>query len=681
MILYPFQREAKEAVLRHWESGRGAALVSLPTGSGKTIVFSDILRSTLEKSAKRGLVLVHRDELLRQGMEKLRLIWPEARLSTVEAGYQNYSGQVTLGSVMSVVRHLERLPPIEEVVTDEAHHAPAKSWLKIYQQVQLLNPGWRHLGVTATPIRAKGSSDLEAIFGKPVYVKSIFELIVQGYLSPLKGLEVRTEVSVEDVRVSGGDFVAEELSRAINTRDRNRLVVENYLELASGRKALVFAADLAHARDLTEMFKAYGASAGSISGDTPPHIRRSMLQSLRDGALKVVVNCMVFTEGFDEPSLDAILVARPTRSLGLYCQMIGRGLRPYPGKKDCLFIDFVDNSRRHRLISMQDLLLFYRTRQTEKRLADMLGRRLEEERRKSLGQRGARGSFIDLSPTKLPLLVSLENLSSTVKEIDLFGLDAFAWKKFGSSHYVHVTGDLSLTIKPDGDGYLLFAVFPKEGLFAPLSDAPGDFDLAYGCGNAYLFDYGDRYLATRGGEWRLEEPSAGQKGLFERISGELSRLSQGRIKFPRPVYTKGEYSVAITAAQAEKIMFSGKKITGPEARELIQQRVQKKVAEEIPITIKSSSNSTLEAALRRAVATFSEAKDGDFRIFLKRLLCENQIFLDGNTLKIGHAGFPHSITQRQLAAAREAIARELRLYAPEADVVFSRFPAGEPEWS
>src|SRR5439155_18258929 len=250
MILYPFQREAKEAVLRHWEKGNRAALVSLPTGSGKTIVFSDILQSSLSASNDKGLVLVHRDELLRQAIEKLNFVWPEVKVSTVNAASSNFAGQITIASVMSIVRRLDKIPCIDKVVTDEAHHAPASSWLKIYKRLGEVLPDWQHLGVTATPIRTKGTSDIEAIFGKPVYVKSIFELIVEGYLSPLKGLEVKTEISVEDCGVQGGDFIAEELSRVINTKERNRLVVENYLQLAAERKALVFAAYLKNAMKL-----------------------------------------------------------------------------------------------------------------------------------------------------------------------------------------------------------------------------------------------------------------------------------------------------------------------------------------------------------------------------------------------------------------------------------------------
>src|SRR5439155_25001603 len=136
---------------------------------------------------------------LRQAIDKLHFVWPGVKVSSVDAVSTNFAGQVTVASVMSIVRHLNKIPRIHKVVTDEAHHAPASSWLKIYKQIGELLPDWQHLGVTATPIRTNGASDLEAIFGKPVYVKSIFELIVEGYLSPLKGLEVITEISVEDV--------------------------------------------------------------------------------------------------------------------------------------------------------------------------------------------------------------------------------------------------------------------------------------------------------------------------------------------------------------------------------------------------------------------------------------------------------------------------------------------------
>jgi Helicase conserved C-terminal domain len=570
------------------------------------------------------------------------------------------------------------------VVTDEAHHAPAGSWLKIYKRIGDLLPDWQHLGVTATPIRTKGASDLEAIFGKPVYVKSIFELIVEGYLSPLKGLEVRTEVSVEDVGVQGGDFIAEELSRAINTKERNRLVVENYLELAGDRKALVFAADLNHARSLADMFKEQGVSAAWVSGTTPLSLRRSFLEKLRSGELKVIVNCMVFTEGFDEPSLDTILVARPTRSLVLYCQMIGRGLRPYPGKKNCLFIDFVDNSSKHRLISMQDLLMFYQTKRTEKNIADLLARKLAKERENFSGKNKQKSPVIDLSPTNLPLLVNLENLSASVKEIDLFGLDAFAWYTAGATHYVQVNENFSLAIRPGKEdrGYFLYAVFAKTGFYAPLLNAPAEFDLAYGCGNAYLFDYGDRHLATKGAQWRNGRPTDLQRDLFQRLRDKVRDISARSICFPEPGEKKGEYGAAIAALNAEMVLLSGRKMKSEQAKQFIKENVHARIAgtETITVTSKGNHSPTIEAALKRAIAAFSRSEDGDFLTYLKKILMENDIQLNGNHVIVTHVKFPRQMTEKQLRAVKDRIQEEIRLYAPDAEVSFAKFAIQNREW-
>jgi superfamily II DNA or RNA helicase len=676
MILYPFQREAKEAVLRHWESGNRAALISMPTGSGKTIVFSDILQSSLSGTKDKGLILVHRDELLRQAAEKLDFVWPGVKLSTVDARRDNFTGQITIASVMSIARRLHKMSTTHKVVTDEAHHAPARSWLSIYNRIGELFPNWRHLGVTATPIRTKGASDLEAIFGKPVYVKSIFELIVEGYLSPLKGMEVTTQISVEDVGIQAGDFIAEQLSRVINTKERNRLVVENYQELAAGRKALVFAADLNHAKTLAEMFKAQGVSAACLSGETPLTMRRLFLEKLHSGELKVIVNCMVFTEGFDEPSLDAILIARPTRSLVLYCQMIGRGLRPYPGKKNCLFIDFVDNSSQHRLISMQDLLMFYQTKKTEKNIAELLARKLAKERRSS-SVNGKRSPVIDLNPTNLPLLVNLDNLSSSAREIDLFGLDAFAWYKAGASHYVQVNETLSLAIRParDGSGHILYGVFPKAGFYAPLLDVPAEFDLAYGCGNAYLFDYGDRHLATKGAEWRNGKPTNVQRDLFQWLRDKVKEISAGSISFAEPGEKKGEYGAAIAALNAEIILLTGQRIKSEKAKKFIKEQLHARVATDEPMsmTINGDGDPTIEVAVKRAIQAFSRSKEGDFLSYLKDILMKNQILVDGNHVKISHIAFPNRMTERQIRAVTDRIQQEIRLYIPDAEVVLAGF--------
>jgi len=406
-------------------------------------------------------------------------------------------------------------------------------------------------------------------------------------------------------------------------------------------------------------------------------MRRSFLEKLRSGELKVIVNCMVFTEGFDEPSLDAVLVARPTRSLILYCQMIGRGLRPYPGKKNCLFIDFVDNSSKHRLISMQDLLMFYHTKKTEKNIAELLARKLAKERQSSSAN-GKTSPVIDLNPSNLPLLVSLENLSSSAREIDLFGLDAFAWYKAAMSHYVQVNETLSLVIRPAGDktGYILYAIFPRAGFFAPLLEAPVEFDLAYGCGNAYLFDYGDRHLATKGAQWRDGNPTDVQRDLFQRLRDKVKDISAGSVSFADPAAKKGEYGAAISALNAEMVIFSGRKMESKEAKQFITNNLHAHIAGGEPnaVTINGRRDATIEAAVKKAIATFSNSEEGDFLDYLKRILLANELILDGNCIKIRYVKFPPHMTEKQLDAARKRIREEIRLYTSGTDVEFVRFP-------
>jgi hypothetical protein len=358
--------------------------------------------------------------------------------------------------------------------------------------------------------------------------------------------------------------------------------------------------------------------------------------------------------------------------------MIGRGLRPYPGKKNCLFIDFVDNSSKHRLISMQDLLMFYQTKKTEKNIAELLARKLAKDRHSYPDKKGQKSSVIDLSPTNLPLLVNLENLSSSVKEIDLFGLDAFAWYKAGTSHYVQVNEALSLAIRParNRTGHILYGVFPKAGFFAPLLDAPAEFDLAYGCGNAYLFDYGDRHLATKGAQWRNGKPTDVQRDLFQRLRDKVKDISAGSISFPEPGAKKGEYGAAISALNAEIVMLNGREIESEEAKQFIKQNIHAWIGGDKPtrITIHGQGDATIEAAVRKTIETFARSQEGDFLNYLKKILLQNEITLDGNCVKIRHVKFPFHMTDKQLDAVRERIREEIRLYAPATELVFVEFP-------
>ena len=284
--------------------------------------------------------------------------------------------------------------------------------------------------------------------------------------------------------------------------------------------------------------------------------------------------------------------------------------------------------------------------------------------------------MIDLSPTNLPLLVNLENLSSSVKEIDLFGLDAFAWYKAGESHYVQVNDVFSLVIRPDSNGHILYAVFPKAGFYAPLLDEPAEFNLAYGCGNAYLFDYGDRHLATKNSHWRNGEPTEIQRNLFQRLRDKVKDVSAGSISFAEPRAKKGEYGAAIAALNAEMVLLGGRKIESEKARQFIKENLHARVAgaQPIDVTINGHRDATVEAALKRAIATFSQCQEGDFLDYLRKILLQNQIVVHGSSVTVRHKNFPRQMTQRQLKTVEDRIQEEIWPYAPDAEVVLSGFP-------
>jgi hypothetical protein len=273
--------------------------------------------------------------------------------------------------------------------------------------------------------------------------------------------------------------------------------------------------------------------------------------------------------------------------------------------------------------------------------------------------------------------VSLENLSSSAREIDLFGLDAFAWYKAGVSHYVQVNETLSLAVRParDGTSHILYGVFPKARLYAPLLDDVADFDLAYGCANAYLFDYGDRHLATKGAQWRNGKPTEFQRNGFKRLRDKVKDLSAGSISFAEPGDKKGEYGAAIAALNAEMILLSGQRIESEKAKKLIKEELHSRVAtdEPISVTINGDGDATTEVALKRAIQTFSQSKEGGFLSYLKDILLKNQLLVKGNHVKIRHVTFPECMSERQIRSVTDRIQQEIRLYIPAAEVVLSGF--------
>jgi len=358
--LRPYQREALTAVRDAYKAGKRRVIVSLPTGTGKTVVFAHFPRVLNMK--KRLLVLAHREELLLQARDKFRSIDPELKAEIEQAGARAAAdAKVVIASVPTLARNggrLSRLQPDEFsiIVVDEAHHAVAPSYRRIFDHFGLFESCVSRylIGFTATPRRGD-KQGLGEVFEEVCYARDLREMIVGRYLCPITGWRVDTDLSLDNVKVRHGDFLESQLARVVNTPLRNHLLVKAYQDFAAGRRAIVFCVDVAHAKDVHHAFAEAGIRAEPVWGELSRDQRRSTLARFSAGEIDVVTNCNLLTEGFDEPRVDCVIMARPTRSKLLYAQMVGRGTRLHPVKKDLMVIDVADNSKTHQLPGLHSL--------------------------------------------------------------------------------------------------------------------------------------------------------------------------------------------------------------------------------------------------------------------------------------------------------------------------------------
>lgn len=353
IALRPYQVQAVNAIVSEFKAGNRSTLLVLATGLGKTVVFS----SLAARAKGRVLVLAHRDELIQQAHSKLCAAAPGKNVGIVKARVREWDRHIIVASVQSLTaRHFATIPAdISLVITDESHHAYAAGYQAIYQHLKAGESGGPyHLGVTATPNRADGKG-LASVFQSVAYEYGLFDAIEDGWLCKLRALRIRTGVNLQGVSTKHGDFAAGELEDAVNTANRNELCVKAWKEHASDRQTVCFTAGVKHAYDLAEAFRAEGVPAAALCGETPTEDRRGLLAGLSSGVIRVLCNASVLTEGFDEPSLRCIMLAKPTKSESLYIQMVGRSTRLHPGKEDALILDLSDNAGRHRLVQLADL--------------------------------------------------------------------------------------------------------------------------------------------------------------------------------------------------------------------------------------------------------------------------------------------------------------------------------------
>ncbi len=348
--LREYQRETVAAVIAARKAGIRRQVVVLPTGAGKTVIFSTLVRMARQPV----LVLAHRSELIHQAADKIRrALGDDARARTVAVEQADRHAPPEAHVVVASIRSLHdarlaRLMAARHfglVVYDECHHAPADDNMRVLRSLGAFDPGWAGtlLGFTATAMRGDGKG-LDTVFEKVVYSKTLPELIGAGYLVPLRGYRIATAADLTPVRTTASDLNEADLEEAIDIEDRNALVARSIQELARGRRTLAFCVTVRHARRLMRALNTVGVRAGMVWGEMRADDRQAVLAGFREGRLQALTNVGVLTEGFDDPGVSCVAMARPTRSAGLYAQCVGRGTRLHPGKSDCIVLDFVDLS-------------------------------------------------------------------------------------------------------------------------------------------------------------------------------------------------------------------------------------------------------------------------------------------------------------------------------------------------
>lgn len=350
MELRPYQQEAREAVEHQWREVDRTLLV-LPTGCGKTIVFASVTADRVS-AGDRVLILAHRGELLEQAADKLRQAVGLG--CAVEKAGESCLGswyRVVVGSVQTLMREkrLEQFPPdyFGTIVIDEAHHAVSDSYRRILDHFS----DAKVLGVTATPDRGD-MRDLGAVFESLAYEYTLPRAIREGYLTPIQALTVPLTLDISGVSMQSGDFKASEIDTALDPYLEQ--IAGEMAQLCADRKTVVFLPLVKTSQKFRDILNAHGFRAAEVNGESTD--RAEVLADFDAGKYNVLCNSMLLTEGWDCPSVDCVVVLRPTKVRGLYCQMVGRGTRLSPGKENLLLLDFLWMTERHELCHPASLI-------------------------------------------------------------------------------------------------------------------------------------------------------------------------------------------------------------------------------------------------------------------------------------------------------------------------------------
>jgi superfamily II DNA or RNA helicase len=585
--LRPYQVEALQAIKRAYERGVRRQLLVTPTGSGKTLI---VARVPELLGDPRLVSIAHRHELLDQTLDVFRMERPD-RPAGIERGDEHPSARdvTVVASIQSLCRknRLERYRPEDwpVMVCDEAHRSIAGSYLTVFRHFRHLphdglpaRPDGLLLGITGT---AKRTDDigLGYVFDEVPFTRTLRDMIEDGYLVPLRGYLLRGGADLEGVRTrtqdGERDFDPHALARAVNTPERNRLVVDGtrHTALAEGRPTLVFTADVAHGEALAELFRRAGVRAANVHGKMAPDQRREILERFRRGQLQVLCNCLLLVEGIDIPQVAAVVMARPTQSALLYAQCLGRATRLYPGKTDAVVLDFVDNTHKHAtaLVSLPTLFGLPPKFDLKGAAAHAVIRQFEDV---------AVTLDSGLDEEVVERIRSPQDIPRVFYEVDLLRiagvpprvsrLTEFAWQRMPDGTFAitiprprpeagRENGELALTAQDAEAGGALEIAPNVLGHYevrrrAPMGSADklaeyADLDAALAAADREIRDrYRDRLvLLSKRARWREEPATDKQLRFLEALDQLIPRDTHGTV-----VLTKGQAQLLIDRALALK---------------------------------------------------------------------------------------------------------------------------------
>lgn len=567
ITLRDYQEEALGKIDEAEERGVKRQLGVAATGLGKTIIFSTLA----ERRRVPTLILAHRDELISQAADKLLSVWPDAEIGVVKASRNEVDKPIVVASVQTLARRsrLEQLPQghFGLVITDEAHHAKADSYQRIYDHLGCgTEDGPLHVGVTATPDRGDGKG-LDDIYDEITFVYDLLWGIRAGYLSDLRGLRIYLkDVDFTKAKVRQGDYATGETGQMLEDADAPALIADAWLEHASDRKTIVFTPTVATAEQTRDEFLDRGIEAAMVSGTTPIEERRDMLKQFAAGELRVIANCGVLTEGFDDPAVDCIIMARPTKSRALYTQCIGRGSRKHPGKQDCLVMDVCGASDTMSLVTIPSLFGIEQRNKFEDASATVAEAMFaQEEEKVRRGEMEAKA--IELFRKVLESPINWVVFDSDGRKTYSCSLGS---KERGTVVIEHLGGD-------DDRQWHVYVRWDEtnipEGVTTKFVNGDGyrtlirgvDLEMAQGIGEDHIRKNGVSVLTDRNAAWRNRPPTEKQ----------INAARKWRVKV-EPGMTAGDVSDAITEkAEASKHRNKDRRTPAWVKKKMAQERGQR----------------------------------------------------------------------------------------------------------